>query len=69
MKARTFAPSGGENRWRRKEIDEMIGRPCGPVLGKGMQEVKSREHIARTGAGEDINEEPQIRGTTEKDKH
>ena len=64
IKVRTFARRGEEDRWRRKEIDDMIGVPWEPIPGQGVREVKSKVHIAGVGAGEDIIEEPQIRGAT-----
>ena len=62
IKVRTFARRGEADRWRKKEIEEMVGVPWEPVPGRGMNEVKSKVHIAGKGAGEDIIEEPQLRG-------
>ena len=62
IKVRTFARRGEADRWRKKEIEEMVGVPWEPVPGRGMKEVKSKVHIAGVGAGEDIIEEPQLRG-------
>ena len=61
IKVRTFARRGETDRWRKKEIDEMIGVPWEPTPGQGLREVKSRVHIAGVGSGEDIIPEPQVR--------
>ena len=61
VKARTFARRGEEDRWSRKEVDEMVGVPWEQILGKGMREANSRAHIAGAGAGEDIIAAPQMR--------
>ena len=63
VKARTFARRGEEDRWSRKEVDEMVGVPWEQILGKGMREANSRAHIAGAGAGEDIIAAPQMRET------
>ena len=58
---RTFARRGEKDRWRTKEIDEMVGVPWEPIPGRGVREIKSRVHIEGVGTGEDIIVEPQIR--------
>ena len=60
IKVRPFAQRGEDDRWRAKELEEMIGVPWEPVPGKGMREVKSRVYIAGAGAGKAITDEPQI---------
>ena len=61
IKVRAFARRGEIDRWREKGLDEMIGVPWEPKLGRGMKEVRSRQHIAALGGGEDIIPEPQLR--------
>ena len=61
IKFRTFARRGEADRWRKKEIEEMVGVPWEPAPGRGMKEVRSRAIIAGLGGGEDIIPEPQVR--------
>ena len=58
IKVRTSARRGEEDRWRKKQVEEVIGVPWEPIPGRGVKEVKWRVHIAAVGAGEDIIEEP-----------
>ena len=60
IKVRTFARRGEEDRWRRKEIDEMRGVPWEPEPGSGIIEIKSKVRIPGTGSGE-IVEQPLVR--------
>lgn len=60
-KVRTFVRRGEPDRWRKTEMNEMIGVPRELVPGRGMKEVRSRVHLAEVGCGEDVILEPQIR--------
>ena len=46
IEVRTLARRGEADRWRKKEIEEMVVVPWEPVPGRGLREVRSKVQIA-----------------------
>lgn len=60
IKARTFARGGEADRWRKKDIEEVVGAPWEALPRRGMGEVRSKVYIAGAGSGEYIIPETQM---------